>query len=342
MQPNILVTGAAGYIGGSVIADFLSQNVIGKEYVTALVRTEAQQEVLSRLGIKVVRADLSDKEALTEAVLQNKINVVIHTASSMDPSYSLPLISALSKRKEQGEPETFFLHTSGYSAFFHHLGWPSTLNSDTGPVFPKIKELGDSFPLRRTDVTITEHGRACGVKTFIVMPPTVYGKGTGPGNTVSFPLRLLVTGLLKAGEVGKFSENKQHFVTHISDVVSLCARIIQNIRQGNALAHGEQGFYLAMEPFVYWHDVHERLAAALHARGLVGSPEVKTWRSYDEASEKMGFPPEFVQMLWDGTCTMAPSRSQAIGWRPTRDGSYFMESIEDDIDAVLEERNAGA
>ena len=55
-----------------MIADFLSQNVIGKEYVTALVRTEAQQEVLSRLEIKVVRADLSDKGVLTETVLQNK------------------------------------------------------------------------------------------------------------------------------------------------------------------------------------------------------------------------------------------------------------------------------
>lgn len=73
MVSNILVTGAAGYIGGSVVAALLSANAhIPTKNLFAAARTEEQVQVLQSLGIKVLQLNLQDEKAVAEAVVQNE------------------------------------------------------------------------------------------------------------------------------------------------------------------------------------------------------------------------------------------------------------------------------
>ncbi|KAJ4297758.1 hypothetical protein N0V90_005653 [Kalmusia sp. IMI 367209] len=71
---NILITGAAGYIGGSILADFISRTSgpIATATFSAAVRSEKQVQALSKLGINVVQLDLSDAGAVTAAVEKNQ------------------------------------------------------------------------------------------------------------------------------------------------------------------------------------------------------------------------------------------------------------------------------
>ncbi|KAL9110601.1 MAG: hypothetical protein Q9227_004959 [Pyrenula ochraceoflavens] len=73
MCSNILVTGAAGYIGGSIVADFTNGDkpLIEKERIIAAVRSEEQAKALSGLGIKVLQLDLTDEKAVIETLLHH-------------------------------------------------------------------------------------------------------------------------------------------------------------------------------------------------------------------------------------------------------------------------------
>ncbi|KAF4452958.1 NAD(P)-binding domain [Fusarium austroafricanum] len=152
MSQNILITGAAGYIGGSIIADILSKHSdeIDKSQVFASVRSDEQSKALSNLGIKVLELDLADEQAVINEVSSHSISIVVHTASSIDPTLALPLINALAKQKETNGKPTHFIHTSALGAFYPKSGWPSTVNKDTDAVFETEKQLADSNPLRKS------------------------------------------------------------------------------------------------------------------------------------------------------------------------------------------------
>ena len=93
------------------------------------------------------------------------VSIIVHTASAIDPSFALPLITALGKQKEASGEQTYYIHvsfsmgtsqtsahvmqTSGLSAFYERTGWPADQTKDTGPVFEVEKQLADSFPIRQ-------------------------------------------------------------------------------------------------------------------------------------------------------------------------------------------------
>jgi hypothetical protein len=41
------------------------------------------------------------------------------------------------------------------------------------------REAAEPYAQRTSDLTVVETGKATGVKTFIIMSPTVYGRGMG-------------------------------------------------------------------------------------------------------------------------------------------------------------------
>ncbi|CZR39097.1 uncharacterized protein FPRO_05711 [Fusarium proliferatum ET1] len=208
MSRNILVTGAAGYIGGSIVADLLSKHPeITKDQIVAAVRTDEQAKALSTPGINVLKLDLSDEQAVINEISSHKISVMVHAANSISPGLALPLINALAKQKEVAGKPTYFIHTSGLSAFYANSGWSCRVNKDTDAVFETEKEFADSYPVRKTDVMVIEHAQAQGVTPFVVVPSIVYGRGTGAWNQLSVMRPGLTRASLKLGKVYKFDEN---------------------------------------------------------------------------------------------------------------------------------------
>ena len=110
---NILLTGATGYIGGTVLATLLQHPNVSQFNITALVRgDESRAKKLRLLGVTPLIGSNDSHDIIEKAASES--HVVIHTANSADDLPSAQaIVSGLSKRiKATGKP-AIYIHTSG-------------------------------------------------------------------------------------------------------------------------------------------------------------------------------------------------------------------------------------
>src|SRR5688572_28989142 len=100
---RVFVTGASGYIGGSIAARLLASG----HAVTGLARSRETAEALRRLEVEPVLGTLDDAAEIDEAC--RSADAVINAASSDHEGCVAACLAALSGT---GKP---FLHTSGSS-----------------------------------------------------------------------------------------------------------------------------------------------------------------------------------------------------------------------------------
>jgi nucleoside-diphosphate-sugar epimerase len=100
---NIFITGASGYIGGSVAAALLSAG----HSVSGLVRSDVKADTVRALGIEPVLGSLDDAAVLAEAAA--RADVVINAANADHEASTKTLLNAL---ENSGKA---YIHTSGSS-----------------------------------------------------------------------------------------------------------------------------------------------------------------------------------------------------------------------------------
>ncbi|KAI4863797.1 NAD(P)-binding protein [Hypoxylon rubiginosum] len=338
MSQNILITGAAGYIGGSVLAELASRRngLIKTLNISAAVRSEEQAQSLSKLGVNVVRVDLRDEAAISEVILHNEIDIVVHTASSRDPSLITHIIKALGRRREVSGKETYFIHSSVATVFSEDGGWPFGEVRDTDPIFAKEKEIEGGHPVRETNILVTEEAKARGVTSFIIAVPVVYGRGTGEWRKVSANIPAYIRTSIAHKVVYKFDVDGHPPAVHISDLVAFYALLIEKILQKENIPKGEDGYYFVIAHRAPWWAIMQRLAEALYARGLVDEPKTQIWPSYDVAAESLGFPRVYMKAIGTSSGQLVAVNAYRLGWQPKWDEERFLDSMDDEVQSVLE------
>ncbi|MCL1955724.1 MAG: NAD-dependent epimerase [Fibromonadales bacterium] len=88
---NILVTGAAGFIGNAVAIALLQRGdkVVGLDNMNNYYSVELKEARLKRLDSEIYRIDICDKEKLASVFKDNKIDAVVHLAAQAGVRYSL-------------------------------------------------------------------------------------------------------------------------------------------------------------------------------------------------------------------------------------------------------------
>ena len=74
---KVLLTGASGFLGGHIA----EQLVQSGHSARALVRVTSRTGLLEKLGVSIVRGDLTDRASLERAV--QGVEVVVHAAATM-------------------------------------------------------------------------------------------------------------------------------------------------------------------------------------------------------------------------------------------------------------------
>jgi nucleoside-diphosphate-sugar epimerase len=222
---KVFVTGASGYIGGSVAAALLSAG----HTVKGLVRSEQRAQQVRELGIEPAVGTLSDASLLAQ--MAREADAVVNAANSDDRGAVEAMLPALAGSGKA------LIHTSGSSIVGDMAAGERSekVYEDDTPVQP--------LPGKAARVAIDRLVLAAaqsGVRAVVMCPTMIYGRGRGAHqDSVQVP-RLIA--LAKKYGVGRHvgrGENVWSNV-HIDDLVALYVLALQKAPAG-AFYYAENG-----------------------------------------------------------------------------------------------------
>ncbi|KAF3767914.1 hypothetical protein M406DRAFT_41483 [Cryphonectria parasitica EP155] len=343
---RILITGASGYLGGTLLARWNEANLPPTyDKLFALVRTDAQAAaVKQQYGAEPLALDVSDEKAVRDAVVEHEISIVYFLIDAMRHEAQVHFIRALAEVRERTGREVHFLHTTGAKIFSSHAGAPTDRPLlDTDPdLFSIQKAQKARFPLMQsavdTNCKIIEESEKYGVRSYIFAPCIVYGKGEGFGNITSIQTVAVVKAARAMRRVYKVDEGEPWPVCHILDNTSLYLDILRTILTGGDPGHGREGFFLASSGPVPWDDIYTAVAAALARRNIVAddsvvpaSPEI-----LGRMGEALDCPAEVVSLHIGGKCTFKSERGKRIGWKTQFGPRHIIEAADDEVQLILD------
>ncbi len=293
---NIFITGATGYIGGSVAARLIAKG----HRVRGLVRSEQRAAQARERGIEPIVGTLDDGPVLAEAA--RAADAVIDAANAYHPASADVLLSAL-----EGSGKVF-LRTSGTSIVGTRAGGEAVedvFDEDT-PFTPT--------PSRAPRVALDHKVRAAAtadLRTVVIAPSLIYGHGRGV-NPDSIQVPWLIALARKHGVPKHIGPGANIWSNvHIDDLVELYLLALDKAPAG--------AFYFAENGE---NSMGEVCAAIGRTLGQDGRPEAMT---LDEAAAEWGEGPANDTMGSNSRVRAARARRE-LGWTPS--APSLLEEIE--------------
>jgi nucleoside-diphosphate-sugar epimerase len=293
---KIFVTGATGYIGGSVAERLIASG----HQVVGLVRSAESIALLKDRGIESVLGNLDDPEIITKTA--HEVDAVIHAASADHAGAVVTLIAALER-----SGKTLICTTgSGIAA-----------DSAAGEYATSAVLTEDSYfepvPFRRPRVAMNRLVREAaidkGIRSIVICPSMIYGKGRGlQPDSDQLPKLIALSKQVGAGVYFGKGLNRYSNV-HIDDLVDLYLLALEKAPGGSFFfaENGDASFNeiaemisrsfglgktvsLSVEDLVRQHGDAARygitsnsLVSAVNARRLGWSPKAPSLATYFES-----------------------------------------------------------
>lgn len=295
---NIFVTGAGGFIGGSIAAGLARDG----HRVRGLIRRAQQSDALKRAGIEPVVGSLDDAALL--AAEARAADAVINAASSDHRGAVEALTSAL---EGSNKP---FLHTSGSSIVGDASGGEASDSIYTEDTLPE--PTADKAPRVAIDNLVLDAAKR-GVRSAVLCNTLIYGHGAIP-DTASVQLPRLERQAKKSGVVRHVGRGLNIWSNvHIDDVVDAYRRALKKTPAGT--------FYFIESGEAQFRDMSAAMAKALGLRGPEDWP-------LEQAIEEWGY--EMASYGLGSNSRVRGERARTLlGWQPKR--MSVIEWIERDM-----------
>ena len=294
---KIFLTGATGYIGGTLAQRLLKE----KHQVQGLVRSAEKARLLEQTGIVPVLGTLDDDAVLRKAA--SEADAVINAASSDHRGAVESLIDALAGSEKP------LIHTSGSSIVYDEAGGDAES--------PKIYH-DDSFfqplPIRQARVAIDRLVRTAGIsrgiRAIVICPTTIYGPGRGlKKESDQIPKLIRKSKDRGAGVYVGRGINRWSNV-HIDDLIDLYLLVLEKAPSG-AFFFAENG-----------EESYKRIAESI-SKSLGFGGKTESWPIADAIAE-LG---ESVRSsLASNSRVRATNARRLLGWSPK--GPSLLEVIE--------------
>lgn len=278
---RILVTGATGYIG-AVVAEVLAAR---GHTVAGTARSAAAEADLASHGYQAVRADLHEPATFADAAAA--CDATIHTAATQDeemgPTEQAVVRAILAALEESGKG---FVYTSG--VWVYGSAPPGRLLDEETP--PDPVALFAWRPALESEVIAAS---ATGVRTVVIRPGMVYGRGGGPTNQFA---------AMAADGVPRYvGDGENHWtLVHVDDLADLYALAVERAPAGT-LVNGVAG------PPLRVRDLADAASAG------AGLPPPRPWPVKEAALELGGDDADGVTRDHRISGELAGS---LLGWRP--------------------------
>lgn len=289
---NVFLTGANGYIGGSVAVRLMADG----HHIRGLVRSAPSAEAARAIAIEPVMGTLDDTALLARE--SRRADAVVNTADSDDRAAVEAMLGALAG---SGKP---FIHTSGSSVVADDArGGPSDAVFDetiheAGSTWAPMQDKQARFDLDRAILA----SAANGVRGIVICPPLIYGHGLGPERD-SRQLPTLIAQARASGIARHAGAGRNVWSNvHIGDLVDLYALALAAAPPGTFLfaENGEAAF--------------RDLTAAI-ARAL-GLGPAQDW-PIDDAIAAWGRGRTLYAQA--SNSRIRAKRARALGWAPHHD-----------------------
>ena len=280
---NVALTGATGFIGSHVLAELQKH---GHE-VTALVRDDAQADIVATRGVTPIVVDLYDRPAVVSAL--RTADGAVHTASPGDAT-SANLDAAVADAAIEafagtGKP---YLQISGAWVYGNNLA----ISEESPMNAPALVAWRQPIERRVLD--------AADMRGVVIVSGVAYGDGGGgvPGVLLGSPRD-------DAGNLVMLGTGQQHWSTvHAADLADFFRRVLENDSARGYYVIGNGANSTVAE-------LTEAAAVAVGAPGAVaGSDEEARTRLGDYFAEVL---------LLDQSTTAAKARTE-LDWRPSHSG----------------------
>ncbi|QCP53701.1 NAD-dependent epimerase/dehydratase family protein [Trinickia violacea] len=284
---KIFVTGAGGFIGGSIAAGLVRAG----HQVRGLIRREEQGDEMRRLGIEPVVGSLDDRALLIDEA--RAADAVINAASSDHRGAVEALIEALAG---SGKP---LLHTSGSSIVGDASGGKGSTAIYREDALPEPTE--DKAARVAIDRLVLDAAKR-GIRSVVLCNTLIYGHGAVAGSA-SVQLPRLVRQAQKSGIVRHVGAGENIWSNvHIDDVVELYRLALEKAPAGT--------FYFVESGEASYREMSSAIAAALRLG------EAQDW-PLEAAIEEWGYEMASYGLGSNSRVRGERARTQ-LGWTPKR------------------------
>ncbi|KAJ5093949.1 hypothetical protein N7456_009810 [Penicillium angulare] len=344
MLHNILITGASGYLGGSLLARWKGANLPSYGKLYALVRSEDQGQAVKQFGAEPLLCDLGDHDKLREKIISNEISIILFLIDSASDQHQPTMIRALHEVKVKTGKDVHFLHTGGAKHFSSHAGLSTEKPLlDTDPdLYNILKSSVAPHPYfaqtTKVNFSIIDLCEEYGVRGYIFAPCIVYGKGEGFGKKISIQVVAIVKAAHRARRVYDVNGPDASWpVCHVVDNSTLYLELVRNMLLGTEMGYNKRGFYLASSGSIKWHDIYHAFAVALAKRDVVDDDVVKPAddAALKQMAEALEVPESLVPVMLGGKCTFTPVHGGEIGWKSQYWPDHIIETADEEVDFIL-------
>ncbi|KAK0498695.1 hypothetical protein EDD18DRAFT_46946 [Armillaria luteobubalina] len=334
---SIFFTGGTGYIGGTILSRLIEHKDSKNFDITILLRPSRSPAGYEALGLKVVSGNHSDSALLRAQAAA--ADVVFATADCDDLPAAQAILQGAKDRFEKTGKAPILIHTSGTGELADNargLHGTDAIYSDLD--ISLYEALSPTQAHRNVDLAVLAADKEGYVKTYIVIPPTIYGVPAGILNKHGLhrPVVDQVRRLVEAGvarkQGGVLGEGKNHWpnvdVNEMADLYLIIFDLALSPSSASAeFQHGRFGIYFTVSDEHSLYDLSKVAAEGLARRGI-GSPEHTTFSKAEEESL-------LFSLGTNSRVDFEKSRGKALGWKPTKGTKDLLAFVEYEIDRQL-------
>ena len=315
-QWSLTRLGTTGFIGGEAFYT-ISQAHPEIEWTSLVRNSDKGAKVAAQYPkVRLVYGDL-DSASLIEEESRNA-DIVCHWANADHEGAAHAIVKGLASKSST----SYLIHTSGTGILLYKDIDSNTYGEASSHVYndwdnlSDVTNLPDHAPHRVVDKIILQAGteHADKVKTAIVCPPTIYGRGRGPDNPRSHQVPELTRCTIQQGHGFHVGAGKTYWSNvHVQDLAQCYLKLVEAaINGGKPATWGPEGYYFTENEDFVWGDVSQWVATEAKKQGLIKDDKVQSFTK--EQADGL--------TTWGSAMWGANSRARAVrarkllGWEP--------------------------
>ncbi|KAK7427279.1 hypothetical protein QQZ08_006215 [Neonectria magnoliae] len=361
---KILLLGATGYVGGTVLDHLIHSEEPSIKALTfdLLVRNKDATERLRKAYGDRVNPILWKGFADTTFVADTAANydIIVNTGTGFIAEGAEALVNGLARRAKQGSPVPWILHLSGCSNIadrpltqtaYPEREWDDEYGRAVYEFLKAADEI-DPYPQRSAEIAVLTVAENTGVQAVSLNSPCIFGIGTGLFNQQGFIIPAFMRYVVQHGYGFKLNDTAVFDWVHVEDLADVFVLLVQTIlgREDRGVGYipsGKSGIISTAVKRVLQTEMMQLCLDAAFASGVLPREDTPKKKEIREVSLQ-----EIADEIMDGLVGMA-ERSWAghkafkgtvakklLGWNPTRlDEAWRQDYV--DVLKALQDGKAG-